>query len=531
MMKMKQSVLLCFAASFLLAACVSSPKTVKSEEAIDSTIVVVPQKRINVYDVEALVGDSCNNPQLWLGHLENDLMKFWNNKNTTEGKSIFYSTFRSNTGEVIPADKAQWPGEYKEAMKDTSLRGLVEDATKYNYIRAHSRQTYAYGIAYNMTGNTAYLDKCRQGALAIIQAMDKNNGLYNKQEIQSGVWLDPADERNSQDLAYGITGLGFYYYLTHDEAVLKPLLAARKYIFDTYFDEGKDFLTWYPKSITEGNDKVEIVSQLDQLYAYMLWVTPSLPEPYQIEWKADLKKLANVMINHFYSERYGTFWGSATNDRSKELGTDHTDFGHSVKAMWVIYQIGKITDDITYVNFAREKIKVILNRAYIKEDGSWARRYDKEGKLDKDKEWWGLAELDQAAAILSLNDPSYLRFTNTTYKYWFDYMVDTKDGEIWHMVSGETNEPVKSHPKIHAWKTSLHSFEHCFLGYMISSYHRDQPFKLYYAFTDKDQLSHKNVSPYFLRANMKEIKKGDPIIFTPEDKGRKVVEITFDYLH
>lgn len=71
-MKVKQCTLLCLVAVFLLAACVSSPKTVKQGEEIDSTIVVVPQKKINVYDVEALVNDSCNNPQLWLGHLEND---------------------------------------------------------------------------------------------------------------------------------------------------------------------------------------------------------------------------------------------------------------------------------------------------------------------------------------------------------------------------------------------------------------------------------------------------------------------------
>ncbi|WP_455672453.1 hypothetical protein [Phocaeicola sp.] len=487
------------------------------------------EKKTNVYDVDKLVKDSCNNPELWMNHLTHDLMKFWKDKDVTEGQSIFFSTFRSNSGEFIPADTAQWPAEYKAAMQVADLKGLVEDATKYNYIRAHSRQTYAYGIAYNMTGNVEYLQLCRKGAIAILSAMDENNGLYNKQVITDGVWLDPADQRNSQDLAYGITGLGFYYYLTHDETVLKPLLNARKYIFDTYFDAGKDFLTWLPKHIKENNDNVEIVSQLDQLYAYMLWVAPSLPEPYKTEWKTDLKKLANVMINHFYSERYGTFWGSATNDRSKELGTDHTDFGHSVKAMWVIYEIGKITDDITYVNFAREKIKLILNRAYIKTDGTWARRYFPDGTLDKDKEWWGLAELDQAAALLSLNDPSYLRYTNTTYKYWFDYMIDKENGEIWHMVNAETNQPAPEYPKIHAWKTSLHSFEHCFLGYMISSYHRNQPFTLYYAFSENEPIEDGAVEPYFLRANILDTQKGETV--TLDHKAMNKVGITFNYLH
>lgn len=515
----------------LFAVCLFTACNQTKKPTVEEAALPVVQTKINVYDVKNLIKDTCNDPQLWLRHLENDLMKFWKNKTQPEGKSIFFSTFRSNTGELIPKDPAQWPEEYKKAMEVADLKGLVEDATKYNYIRAHSRQTFAYGIAYNMTGNVNYLEKCHQGAMAILKAIDENGGMYNKQAIENGDWFDVKDERNSQDLAYGMTGLAFYYYLTHDKDVLEPLISARKYIFDNYFDKGKGFLTWYPKHVKNNNDNVEIVSQLDQLYAYMLWLTPALPEPYQSEWKIDLKKLANVMINHFYSERYRTFWGSATNDISKELVTDHTDFGHSVKAMWVIYEIGKITDDITYVNFAGEKIRNILARAYIKENGSWARRYTADGDLDKDKEWWGLAELDQAAAILSLNDPSYLRYTNTTYKYWFDNMVDKENGEIWHMVNSEDNKPDMSYPKIHAWKTSLHSFEHCLLGYMISSKHRDEPFNLYYAFDKEFEKTPDmdNVFPYFFGANKMEVSVKDKI--TLEKKEKNVVEIKYNYLH
>lgn len=485
-------------------------------------------QKIDVYDVAKLVSDPHNDPAIWLNHLENDLMKFWKDKTETEGESVFFSTFRSNKGDFIPESMDNWPDEYKEAMQTSDLKGLVEDATKYNYIRAHSRQTFAYGIAYNMTGNPDYLKKCYDGAMALLEAIDENRGMYNKQDIQTGAWLDEADKRNSQDLAYGMTGLSFYYYLTHDERVLQPLLDARKYIFDTYMDEGKGFLTWYPKHVKENNKNIEIVSQLDQLYAYMLWLTPALPEPYKTEWKKDLKKLADIMINYFYSERYGTFWGCATNDLSKELGTDHTDFGHSVKAMWVIYEIGKITDDITYVNFAREKISIILSRAYIEDTGSWARRYTKNGELDDDKEWWGLAELDQAAAILSLTDPSYLRYTNNTYKYWFDYMIDKEYGEIWHMVEAENNTPDLKYPKIHAWKTALHSFEHCLLGYLISCYHREEPISLYYAFSP-DNLDSIQVSPYFFRANILEKTVANQISYDSLAK-QNIVKVSFDHL-
>lgn len=523
---MKRSIILLIVGLSLFTAC----KQDKKQQQATKVLIPLTETKIDVYDVEKLVNDPYNNPKLWINHLEDDLMKFWNNKTSLEKESVFFSTFRDNKGEIIPEDTAQWPEEYKLAMQQDDLRGLVEDATKYNYIRAHSRQTFAYGIAYNMTGNPQYMENCYNGAMAILKAIDENGGMFNKQTIKDGKWLDAANARNSQDLAYGMTGLGFYYYLTHDEKVLQPILQARKYIFDTYMDEDKGFLTWLPKYVTENNNNVEIVSQLDQLYAYMLWLTPALPEPYQSEWKVDLKKLANIMINHFYSERYGTFWGCATNDFARELGTDHTDFGHSVKAMWVIYEIGKIIDDIAYVNFAREKISIILFNAFIESNGSWARRYKADGTLDIDKEWWGLAELDQAAAILSLNDPSYLRYTNSTYKYWFEYMVDKENGEIWHMVDGKNHKPVLAYPKIHAWKTSLHSFEHCLLGYMISCFHHNEPFSLYYAFKPNIEKPLKTVYPYFFRANKSSISVKKNKI-TLSDEEIDIVEIKYNYLH
>ena len=87
------------------------------------------------------------------------------------------------------------------------------------------------------------------------------------------------------------------------------------------------------------------------------------------------------------------------------------------------------------------------------------------------------------------------------------------------------------YPQIHAWKTSLHSFEHCFLGYMISSYHRDMPFHLYYAFMNNEEISHKNVNPYFLRGNIEEFKKGESVVLNADEQGRRIWDITFSYLH
>lgn len=369
-----------------------------------------------------------------------------------------------------------------------------------------------------------YLKQCKKGVESLINAMDGNHGMYTRQERNSGRWGQARGDRNSQDLAYGLLGLCMYYFLTHDETVLHHVIKVKNYIFDTYFDEGKGYLTWLPKDNMDNS--VEIVAQLDQIYAYMLFVTPSLPEPYKSDWKKDLKKLVDILIYRFYSERYEFFWGQNTSSGTRSLGNAHTDFGHSVKTMWLILMTGVLLDEMSYVTFARQKIDKVLKEAYISKDKSWGRRFDENGDMDKDKEWWILAELDQATAILSLNDPSYLKYLNNTYSYWFKYMVDYENGEIWHMVDGDTNQPIIRYPKAHSWKTTLHSFEHALFGYMTSSQIKGENFELYYSFAKEQDAE--SAAPYIFRANKVGVDFYQEVSFM-EDRNR-IVKVTYNTL-
>lgn len=200
------------------------------------------------------------------------------------------------------------------------------------------------------------------------------------------------------------------------------------------------------------------------------------------------------------------------------LGSDHTDFGHSVKTLWVILKAGELLEETSYVTFARPKIDAILKMAYIKETGSWARRYNKDGSLDVNKEWWILAELDQACQILSLHDPAYYEYLNNTHKYWFTYMVDKKYGEIHHMLDGKTNKPMIEYPKIHNWKSSLHSFEHALCSFTV-----------YYALPRFERVSHRTVAPYMFSAN---ITAKEPLKFRLELPDENTIyKITYDSLH
>lgn len=475
-------------------------------------------------DTKSLIEQAIE-PRVWKEHVEKDLMKFWDKPEIVTLNKGLFPTYLTNEGNVLPLNIEEWPEEFKAAIKDPDTKGLIEPEK--NYVRAHSRLTYAYGIAFHMTGNPHYLELCRKGALALAAAMDGNYGMYVTQKSATGEWDTDRASRCSQDLAYGLTGLGMYYFLTHDIGILHKIIQIKDYIFKVYMDDGRGYMTWYPKHTKD--PEVQIVAQLDQLYAYMLMLTPCLPEPYQTIWKKDMKKIVDILITQFYSEKYQFFWGLENESASMSLGTDHTDFGHSVKTFWVIMKVGELLGDPFYIDFARPKIDKILKNAYIEETGSWARRFDANGNLDTNKEWWILAELDQACEILSIHDPFYYSYLNNTHRYWFDKMVDHENGEIWHMVSSKNNEPLIQYPKAHSWKTSLHSFEHALFGYMTASRIKDMEFELYYALPEWERASHRYLAPYMFFGNVVDIRRENRLSFMPD--GNYIYRISFNGLH
>ncbi len=484
----------------------------------------------------------------WLDHLERDLMAFWGKAEVREMRHGLYRSFLTDEGNPLPglSDSELWPPELRRAIVKnpdgsyTAEAGaLLESAEKNadkNFVRSHSRQVFAYGIAYHMTGNPDYFQMCRQGAYAMLKLIGEDGSMYTRQHLEDGAWINDVKTRTSQDLAYGMTGISFYYYLTHDEAVLEKVLKLKNYIFREYFHPGKQLFTWLPYRNGGKGQSVELVSHLDQLYAYMLWLTPSLPKAHKEQFLKDMEMIATIMIEHFYSEVHGTFWGASTSPGMLALGTDHTDFGHSVKAMWVIYQVGVWTQNTYLMNFAREKIHAILENAYDDRNGSWNRRILPDGSLDTDKEWWSLAELDQAAALLSIKDPSYLQYINRTYAFWFKNMVDVRNGEIWHVLEGDDLQPKRIFPKAHCWKNALHTFEHALFCHLASKQILGENIDLHYAFESLDDVAHQTVTPYLFKANI----VGKCALAGPDGGEMRIndgyadrlnIRVTFDSLH
>jgi mannose/cellobiose epimerase-like protein (N-acyl-D-glucosamine 2-epimerase family) len=454
--------------------------------------------------------------QRWIQHLKDDLLPFWMMKEALGSPIGNFPTYRCNDGSIY--DLAKPCAELSDP--DPSVKSIIK--LDRDYVRMKARQVFVYGVAYHMTGDPQYLSLTRAGSDFLRQhALEwvgsESAGAFSYFSGGKNIPGPPRLERTSQDLAYAATGIAFYYYLTRDPSVLRDLEALKEYIFRTYYDSARDSMAWVKQASPDGDspDQIELVAQLDQIYAYMIWVAPSLPNRDRTRWKEDLRHLARIMVDQFYSPRTGLMWGSVTDAAHRTLGTPHMDFGHSVKAMWMVYEIGKLTDDVALEDFGRSHAATILELAYIPETGSWARAFDGEGKIDQDKEWWILCELDEVAGTLALIDPAYAQYLLKTYDYWFTYMVDHQNHEIWHWVNARDNLPNARIPKQHSWKNGLHSFEHALVGYIVCQQIHDRPVTLYFAFAKLPQQD--EVQPYLYQGKVRSVEStstGYKVVFT-----------------
>ncbi len=422
----------------------------------------------------------------WFYHLNNELLPFWSHPDAL-GKNGDFPAIRCDDGSAV---------NWQKPCPEVGSNGWLTQRPR--NVVAQSRQVYAYGVAFHMTGDRKYLDWMKSGLDYLRRDVvdRKNGGIGTNQDPRTGVWGPKPEWRNPQELAYGLVGFSFYYYLTRDTDVLADILSIKRYIFDKYFDNDAQVMRWLLAD--NGDEKAanrNIVATLDQMNAYLVLLTPILPEPYQTEWKDDLTRLSIVLIEKFYNWDENLFYLTSNAPRDLDPAVSATDFGHTIKAMWMIRWTGILTGNQEFVDFAESNGRRVLERAFQPGNGSWASGVGAGGKVDIDKSWWIFAELDQFSATLSLQDPDLsTRYLQRTYQYWRTYVVDPKFGEVWTTVNGQTNLPLADLPKQWPWKNGYHSLEHALVAYITASASEGNPVTLYFAHEPTD------VRPYFFQA-------------------------------
>lgn len=410
--------------------------------------------------------------EAWVTHLSRDLAPFWLRPEALGSPVGAFPTFRCDDGTLVDPDLPC--GEMLVAGPWVSSQLGKE------FTRMRSRQTFFYGVAFHLTGEEKYLALAKAGVDYFrAHALDRTN----RSAVswwKDGVARPPVEARNSQDLAYANLGIAFYAYLTRDPEVLADALLLFDGVFERYDDRTRGLLRWAAGGVGGETARVELVAQLDQVNAYALLLASVAPEPHRSKLRTDLARIARILIDRFWSEELGLFRGSLHDPLESGLGSRHTDFGHTIKALWMIERTGSLLGDATLSSWARARMPKVLSRAFLPRYGCWASGLRRDGSIDAGVTWWIAAELDQAAATLALTDRRYTGYLEKTYACWLDRLVDRENGEVWSWI--DLDDPARRGAKQHLWKNGYHSAEHALVSYLTSQELHGKPATLHFAF-------------------------------------------------
>jgi mannose/cellobiose epimerase-like protein (N-acyl-D-glucosamine 2-epimerase family) len=432
----------------------------------------------------------------WLTHAQQGLAPYWMMPEAQGEPVGNFPTFRCDDGSLMKLQ--QLCSELKQ--------GWMEPHYAREYTRMKSRQTYAYGVLFHLTGDPQALKLAKAGVDYLLNELrDIENGGFYSFTINGNPGLEWT-QRTSQDLSYALVGLAMYYYLTRDKEVEKVLIDTQAFIFEHYKDIELNELKWVIKNGDgQSNHQRELVAQLDQINAYMLLVTPLLPEPFQSQWRSDLDWLIESMIDNYYSAADNRFYGAIHDKFAKQQSARHNDYGHTVKAFWMTYLSGRMLDNEEFEELGWQGLKYITDAAASTALIYQVDRYFSDelklrwkglrqipiwisGPYDYSISSWQWAELAQASMTLHMLEGSQTKHLHYTHNLYFDAWVDHEFGGV-----GMSPKSVKA---FH-WGNGYHQFEHALVGYLSAQQHYNQPATLYYALPLTDDLA---VSPYYYQA-------------------------------
>jgi len=437
------------------------------------------------------IGSQLPSGEQWIVHITRDLLPYWSSPEALGEPTGRFPTFRYPDGEPIAAERRLRP-EYRELGDWIALR---LDRT---YTRMVSRQVYALGVGYHMTGDGRYLAMAKAGVDWILSDLTDDRGSFCSW-IEDGRCAPAAPQRTSQDLAYALLGPAFYAYLTRDPEVIDALLRAQKRLFAAYRDEHSGLLRWVLEPIDDPPDQhspeqLELVAQLDQINAYLLLLAPLIPDSDAARWREDLVATAESLLERFFDPEHNVFWGRIDAPDFRRLGGHHhTDSGHTAKAFWMLSRVARLSGDDEMARVAHEGGVRLLSEVFLDESGSWSSGWSAEGVRPDTAIWWAYAELDQLAATLALDDPSVARPLPRTYGFWLTFFVDHRRGGTWAFPVDPAEDP--PFMKAHLWKNGYHSAEHALVGYLTGNALRDEPVTLYFAPREGSEPT--GLRPYF----------------------------------
>ena len=404
--------------------------------------------------------------ETWTRHLKEDLLPYWR---MAEAQGTPVGNFPTNR----------------------DMNGGVQSPTA-RKPRMLGRQIFTYCVGYLLTGDESLLALAKAGNRWLLDhGQDKARGGWYADLDAAG---NPSGDnpKFAQDFSYTVMGPAMYFFVTGDPESEAAVLATRDLLFDPskYWDAAngriRDGMNGaLTAEVSMENRGSELVAQLDPITAFLLLVQPVLTDPARrVQMLGDLATLAKVIQSQFWKD--GIFWGA-----TGAIGvyhSDHTDFGHILKAYWALTQVDKRLDGHPLRSFLATAAPATLTFAWDAPNGRWAKAPSHATTVDYGSDWWAYAEADNLAATLSLQDPAWLSTLGTAAGHFLtDYVDRTRAArEVVSSVDRTGNWvypwPDSDTAKCNVWKNGFHTTEHALVLEVLASWLQARPLQLYFAF-------------------------------------------------
>lgn len=183
------------------------------------------------------------------------------------------------------------------------------------------------------------------------------------------------------------------------------------------------------------------------------------PDP---ELKREQQDLVDLMLNRVLDRK--TWHLGLVFDDAWNLQSTGISYGHDIEAAWLLCEAAEVVGDADQISSAHEAAAGIARATLaegVDEDGALFYDGDKEGPINRNKEWWpqveGVIGFLQAWAVS--DDPVFLETAVAMWRFIETHHVDRVNGG-WHK-SIAPDGTVRADNKIDRWTCPYHNGRAC----------------------------------------------------------------------
>ena len=342
----------------------------------------------------------------------------------------------------------------------------ITDAPKGAVLNA--RILWSFSAAYNLTGNTTYLDFAKRAFNYICRYfIDKDNrGVYWLVD-HKGHQLDTKKQIYAQ--AFAIYAFSEYYKATKDTAAISNAIdlydVINKYSYDTVnggyteaFTKDWNAIEDLRLSDKDANEKKSMNTHLHVIEAfstlYQIW-------PYE-QVKKKIAELIQNFSQHIIdpvTHHQHLFFDEQWRPRSITVS-----YGHDIETAWLLQEAAVIiTDDdlIATTKTIAVNMADAVKKGLDKDGGLWYEYEPATDHLIKEKHMWPQAEamVGYFNAYQNTMDKKYLDSSVASWQFVQQHIHDKQNGE-WHWGVKENYIPMQQ-DKVGVWKCPYHNSRAC----------------------------------------------------------------------